>query len=1039
MEKDSRIPQAITMHDRIFAVYRRRLQIFSKQEMQNVYRESVPLSAEYGWSKEPVPYAERGKLEYRPAQVGLSWAHEWESAWFHVWATVPESFAGRELCLRVNLGGEACVFDETGTPAYGLTGMSAFDTDYYKDRYVIGSFAAGTRLEYWIEGAANGLFGINQPAATDRNPAKPQGSYTATISQLSLCVFDRELYGMLFDFRVLDELLDVYGMNDYRGKQLLNVLNRAMDMYAGNPANATAVRAYLKEKWLSHPASASALTACAVGHAHIDVGWLWPVRESIRKCGRTFSSQLALMEKYPDYIFGASQAELYKMTKDNYPELFRKIARRIAEGRWEVQGAWWVEADCNIISGESMCRQFLHGKNFFRDEFGVDVRNLWIPDVFGYSASLPQMIRKAGCDHFLTQKISWSQFNTFPHNTFRWVGIDGTEVLTHFPPEDTYNARAMPRERISAANRFREAGCLDRFASLIGIGDGGGGPSERYLEASARVSNLEGCPKAVFRRAEDFFRDIEPQAAELPVWQGELYLELHRGTLTTQAHTKRNNRKCEQALTALEFLASCLPADQYPAEMLDACWKKVLLNQFHDIIPGSSIGLVYQTTEKEHAMVLARCAEEMRKAADTLFRPCQDAAVLVNTLPTAWQGCVELPPDWRDGAVADDEGVEYDTQVEDGRVVAYVDIPGSSFLTLRLRRGEGQAAELETAGERVLENDLIRYEFDGAGQLVSAIDKRDGRELMTAPGNVLSLYADQPLNHEAWDVDIYYPRDFRQQLSCTSAGMPQVGPCRSFLTFTFEGPASKVTQTVVLGPDSTRLDFVTHVDWHEYRTMLRTAFPVAVAADQAVFDIQYGYVRRPTHNNTSWDEAKFETAGQRYADLSQDDYGVALLNDCKYGYRVKGSVLDLNLLRSPKHPDYNADMGEHDMTYSLYPHAGDHIAGAVPEQAAMLNRDVHVALNREAGAADVPCQVLSDSVNLEVLKRAEKDDSLILRLVETAGRHSAAVLRLADPKARVSETNLIEWERGKALDVSADGQVELRLKPSEILTLRPAR
>lgn len=1023
------------MHQRIYDIYRQRIHRMLGNENRNIYPQSIPLKAVFAKTKDPVPFAERLKLKYSEATVGMLWGHEWESAWFHVGAVVPKEFAGKTLCLRIHTGGECCVFDKNGCPIYGLTGHSHFDNAFYKDRFVLGKLKPGTKIDYWVEAAANGLFGINQPAPTDINPPKPMGSFEAYIREMSLCVFDEDVYHMLVDFRCLNELLDAYGLNDYRGKQLLDLLNKAIDLYNYDPANAKAVRKLFAEKMFSRPAVASALTACCVGHAHIDVGWLWPVRESIRKCARTFSSQIALMEKYPDYIFGESQAQLYQMTKDHYPELFAKIQKRVKEGRWELQGGWWVEADCNLISGESMVRQFLHGKNFFMDNFGVNVRNLWIPDVFGYSASLPQIIRKADCDYFLTQKISWSQVNSFPHNTFRWIGVDGSEVLTHFPPEDTYNAECRPRQRIDAQNRFREAGYLDQFMSLMGIGDGGGGPSEDFVERNIRIKNLEGVPKAVYKKACDFFEELAPRKDELPVWNGELYLELHRGTLTTQAHTKRNNRKCEQALTALEFIASCLPKAKYPAAKLDKAWKTVLLNQFHDIIPGSSIGLVYQTTEKEHAAVLAMASEEMDKAAKALFKKKEASAVIVNTLPVAWHGTVELPESWKNAAICSDDGQLLPTQLEDGRVVAFVVVQPSSFLTIR--QTEGKAAAVKKSRNSVLENDIVKYTFDKDGQLVSAVDKRDGREILSAPGNVLSLYYDRPNNWEAWDVDMFYPRDFKEHPKCVKIEQPVCGPARSFMKFTFKTDCSTIEQTVVLRPNSTRLDFVTHVDWHEQRIMMRTAFPVNVQSDFATFDIQYAFVKRPTHDNTSWEEAKFETCGQRYADLSQDDYGVALLNDCKYGYRVKGNVLDLNLLRSPKNPDYNADQGEHTFIYSFFPHAGNHLEGCIPDEAAVLNRDPYLAEGYANDKAEPPCTVESDSVNLEVVKKAEKDDSTILRLVETAGRHATAVLKLANPKAKVSVTNLIEWEKGKSLPVE-NGCVNLSLKPFEIMTLRLA-
>ena len=384
-----------------------------------------------------------------------------------------------------------------------------------------------------------------------------------------------------------------------------------------------------------------------VGHAHIDVGWLWPVAESIRKAARTFSTQLANMERYPDYIFGASQAELYMMIKENYPVLYERIREKVKEGRWEIQGGMWVEADCNLISGESMIRQFLYGKNFFMDEFGYEVRNLWIPDVFGYSASMPQIIKKCGCDYFLTQKISWSRINKFPHNTFRWRGIDGTEVLTHFPPENTYNALCTPLQRVEAENRLKENAYLDEFMSLFGIGDGGAGPSEEHLERNERMRNWDGCPKVRYGTAAGFFERLSAHESKLPYWDGELYLEMHRGTLTTQAATKRGNRYCEQALAALEFFASCADIKDYPVKMIAESYRNLLRNQFHDILPGSSIKKVYDRTEKEYAETLVNCKKEMEKIAARLFETAPDCCTIVNTLSVPWSGILTLPEIWQ--------------------------------------------------------------------------------------------------------------------------------------------------------------------------------------------------------------------------------------------------------------------------------------------------------------------------------------------------------------------------------------------------------
>ena len=1019
------------MDENLSVMYKQRIRDYLEHYGEYVYSDFIPLHAEMAQSLEPVPYAERLNLRYRTVREGECWGPKWSSAWLHVTASVPARFAGKELCLRLNGGGEALVFDRKGVPAMGLTEVCVFNNAYHKERFPLGQGKAGAKIDYWVELAANGLFGIQQPLASERCPVDPQGEYSAVISQLKLCVFERELWGFHHDMQALFGQIEVWGDNDYRSRQLLAILNNAMDIFQHKTENAPAARKYLAKAAFSRHACASAPTVCSIGHAHIDLGWLWPVCETTRKAARTFASQLDNMERYPDYKFGESQPYLYQIVKENYPELYAKIRQRVKEGRWELQGGMYVEADNNLISGESMARQFLHGKNFFMDEFGVDVKNLWLPDVFGYSASCPQFIRKAGCDFFLTQKLSWSQFNHFPHKTFRWIGVDGSEVLTHFPPEDTYNANGSTGQRMQSQNNFPEIGIIPEYMSLFGIGDGGGGPSDDFLERVARTADLEGCPRSTYRFASDFFEDIRPYASQLPVWKGELYLELHRGTLTTQARTKRNNRKCEQALAALEFLASCLPAEDYPAKELDKAWKTVLLNQFHDILPGSSIHLVYENAEREHAQVLQWCARTMDRLARRLFRKTKDSAVLVNTLPHPWFGIVELP--WRDGGACDETGAPLAVQSEDGRLYALVAIPASGFATLR--KTQGSPAPAKATRTRVLENDLIRYEFDAQGRLVSAFDKLERREILAAPANVLTLYNDRPVSYEAWDIDIFYPRDRIGTPACVKAGHVRKGPARSTLAFQFTTGKSVIDQTVILRADSRRLDFVTHVDWHESRVMLRVAFPVAIVSEQASFDIQYAYVTRTTHDNTSWDAAKFESCGHRYADLSQQDYGAALLNDCKYGYCVKGNTLDLNLLRSPRHPDFLADLGEHDFTYSFLPHPGPLVDSDVMQEAALLNREPFLADGLAAGRALPPCFLESDGATLEVVKKAEKDDSTILRIVENRGRETNAILHMRKHDARVTETNLVEWEHGREYTVR-DQQVDLTLKPFEIMTLR---
>ncbi|MBP5233253.1 MAG: alpha-mannosidase 2c1, partial [Planctomycetes bacterium] len=652
---------------------------------------TAPLTAEFARSVEPVPFAERLALAYQPIAVGDSWGKAWESAWFHLRGKVPAEWAGKRVVAHLNFNGEACVFGLDGCPLYGLTNGSVFAENYSKDVYrLFDRCAGGEAVDLWVEAAANNLFGVNLKGDPRRDDPDRFGTYDGKVVSMELAAFDDEVWGLMLDVEVLLSLFRAVrvgagargGEQSWgslktipeatpRAKRILRALHAAIVAYADDPANAAAARAALKPV-LRGPANASDLKVTAVGHAHIDTGWMWPVRESVRKVARTFSSQVALMEKYPGYVFGASQPQLYAFARDRYPALYTKIKEWVKRGNWELQGGMWVEADCNVTGGEAMVRQFVHGKNFYMDEFGQDVRNLWLPDVFGYSANLPQIMRGCGVDYFLTQKISWSQFNQFPFNTFRWRGIDGSEVLTHFPPEDTYNSFMMPEDQVKAQNNFKENDLLDDMMCLFGIGDGGGGPKEEYVERALRMGDLEGCPKVAFGRADAFFEKIAPHSQELELWDGELYLELHRGTLTTQARVKRGNRLLENALRAAEFVRAGLP--DYPLARFDALWKTLLINQFHDILPGSSIRMVYETTEREHAASLVACREIIAEAAAKLGGEA-DCVTFVNTLTYPFTAPVALPAGWENCAVVDAAGAAVPAQTDAGGAVARVVIP----------------------------------------------------------------------------------------------------------------------------------------------------------------------------------------------------------------------------------------------------------------------------------------------------------------------------------------------------------------------------
>ena len=1002
----------------------------AKLKRCEVLRASVPFTAEVMVSDEPVAYADRLAAEYRTINPGEVWGSAWQSAWFKLNAQVPEEWAGRTVAAHLNVNGEGLIFDDSGCPLYSLTNQSVFDVHYGKDILrLFDCCQGGEQVELWLEAAANQLFGIDRQPNAERNAPTRHGTYTGRVNYLDLVVFDLEVWGLLLDFDVLFDLFHALPENAPRRNVVLHVLNQAIDAYADDPDNAAAARAVLQPLW-DVPPNPGDMDVTAVGHAHIDTGWLWPVRETIRKSGRTFASQLWLIDRYPDYVFGASQPQHYAMVKEHYPDLYEKIKTAVADGRWECQGGMWVEADCNLISGESMVRQFVHGKNFFRDEFGVDVTNLWIPDVFGYSAAMPQIIQQAGCDFFLTQKISWSFHNEFPHNTFMWRGIDGTEVLTHFPPENTYNTNLMPNQMGQAQRRFKENGLISEFISLFGIGDGGGGPKEEYIERGLRCQALNGSPKLSFGRADDFFERLKSYADELETWHGELYLELHRGTLTTQARTKKGNRKLELKLRETEMLCALLPADQYPREQLDRIWKTLLINQFHDILPGSSIQKVYEVTEAEHAACIAECDALIQQATGQLLAAEDGALTLFNSLSAPYNGTVRLPADWAALAVTAD-GKPVPVQTEPGGPVALVEIPALGFLTLR----KGSATATAAPGtDLVLENALVRYEFAEDATLIAAIDKETGISVLPEGemGNLFSLYIDRPQNWDAWEVDVYYEGELVENQRPVAAQSITAGPARPALRFELAIGQSRITQTIALPPNAKRLDFETWIDWQECHKMLRVEFPTTVLASEATCDIQYGYVKRPTHRNTSWDMAKFEVACHRYIDLSDHDGGMALLNDCKYGHKVRDHVLDLNLLRAPTEPDPDADLGEHTFTYSLLPHTGSLIESDVQQQAAMLNQPP-VVLPGLAGSAVLPISIASDGVSLKVLKRAEKGNEWVIRLVEIKGRRSPATLTVASATELV-ETNLLEWTEESRTPCTTP--VELILKPFEIRTYK---
>lgn len=802
----------------------------------------------------------------------------------------------------------------------------------------------------------------------------------------------------------------------------------------------------------------------ATGHAHIDVAWLWPLAQTRRKTRRTFYNVLRLMEQFPDNHFSQSQAQLYAFVQEDDPALFAAVQQRAAEGRWEPIGGTWVEMDCNITGAESLARQFTLGQAFFREHFGAEAMApvLWLPDVFGYAASLPQLIRQAGLRYFFTTKLSWNQYNRLPHESFWWQGIDGTRVLTHFGMAkenespgffSTYNSPARPTDVIGTwTNAAQKELSAAPWLMTFGYGDGGGGPTREMLENLREMKNFPATPRVHQLGAGDFFRTLEAQVGDrLPVWDGELYLEIHRGTYTTQGRTKRANRKSEFALHDAEFLAAWAArlttqldeSYQYPTARLRAAWQLVCLNQFHDIIPGSSIGPVYEEALAQYAEVQATAGDIRAEALAVLAEATGGDLLLINPTSFArrdlafWDG--ELSADQH---LARPDGTPVPTQATVGGVwIAAGELPPYSVTPLMITMVEGAPPEASsplTASATHLENAKVRVEFNAEGDITRIYDKINAREVL-APGaaaNQFQAFEDRPLNWDAWDVDIFFEEQMWLADPATDIAVIEAGPLRATLEIRRRILHSEYVQRISLTHNSPRIDFETTIDWRERHILLKAAFPVEILSPVATYEIQWGNVQRPTHRNTSWDWARFEVCAQKWIDLSEGDYGVSLLNDCKYGHDVHGNVMRLSLLRSPTEPDPEADQGEHHFTYSLLPHAGSWDETTIGAAYALNDPIITYTNPRPSGIRHASSVIRSNRPNLviETVKQAEDGRGLIVRLYESQRQRGRATLMCDFSVAAAWRTNLLE-ENEQPL--APDGQrVAFDFAPYEIITLR---
>jgi alpha-mannosidase len=953
---------------------------------------------------EPLPYDEAVGGIFEPFDVGGRWGPRWGTTWFRLRGAVPPAWAGKEVALRLEMTAPAeALLWRAGVP---LVGLSWLRTDAVLWRKA----EALEEVELFVEAAAN-------PPVPPFDVAEdwpllmpdPGGDAGFELIRCQLAVRRPGVYALACDLRTVLELAEAV---DAAGTGTDFVLLEALAaMFAAVDPEDIAGTAGAGRDGLSRALERRADPAShrisAVGHAHIDTAWLWPMREAARKCARSFANAVTLMEEYPAFEFVCSAARHLAWVEERYPSLFERVRARVETGQFRPAGGMWVEADCNVPSGESLVRQIVHGQRWYLSRFGVECTEAWLPDGFGFPATLPQILAEAGMGWFVTQKLCWNEVNRFPHHTFWWQGLDGTRVRAHFPPADTYNGNMSLPELLRAPAR---AGAGPRSLYPFGHGDGGGGPTRDMIEAALRTADLAGAPRVALESHSDFFAAVEADPAPLPVWAGDLYLEKHRGTFTSQAAVKLGNRRGELALAAAELWSTLRPdGAPWPAAALDRAWKLLLVNQFHDVLPGTSIHWVYEQTAADHA--------ELRSAADGLGYEAMTAiAAGVDT-----------------SGAAEPEVIFNPTPYE--RREPYGTIPAMGYAVVDGPRPPAPAPP--EGGSGWMNNGILRVEWDDLGRLTSVRDLEHDREVLVPgrPGNVFHLHRDRPREYDAWDVDRSYLHDYEEldgPVDVEAAGAGQVRFRRTF-------GASTLDQTMVLTPGSRRLDFVTEVDWHERHRFLKVAFPVNVHADRATFEIQFGHVSRPTHENTSWEQARFEVCAHRWADLSEAGYGVALLNDCKYGYDVRGDTLRLSLLRSPTAPDPECDQGLHRFTYALFPHAGDPFAGGVLEAASALNTPL-TAIPTTPHPGPLPPSQSFVSVDdpgfvLVAVKRADDGTGdVVMRGYEAYGGHRRARVRTTLAVTSAQRTDLLERPRH---ELTVDGgTVVLDLRPFELVTMR---
>lgn len=965
---------------------------------ESFYREVMQPKVEVYVTKEPVPYSMRESGEYKVLKTGDNWGDLWDCGWFHLTGRLEKEQLKGQLTLYLDVNGEACVYDRNGCPVKGLTTNNSRMVptlgNVGKNIYELpdGEIKDGT-VDIWVDAGCNDLFKeqigiLNKAVLTEKKELL------------------RELY---YDFAVLLDLTKTLNTESARYQKIIVGLTKASMLLKDFTEEEAKEAFQFVKPLITQPSSQTDFKVTAIGHAHLDLCWTWPLRETIRKAARSFSTVLYHMDRYEDYIFGASQMQLYAWIEKRYPELFGKIKKRIKEGRWEVQGGMWCESDLNVTGGESLIRQFLYGMEYARNKLGKEVNVCWLPDTFGYTGSFPQIMKKSGIEYFCIQKIrTTSAYRKYPHDTFYWEGIDGTRILTSVPPV-IYGCGATPVCISESETGYKDKAATDSVLMLFGQGDGGGGAGAEHLECLKREKSLNGLVPTVQDTALNFFRETEKHKEEIKTWSGPMDLDRHTGTLTTSGKSKYYNHTLENLLQKTELLGAMAYIREgvpYPYKALEKIWRGGLLYQFHDILPGTSISRVYNESHAHY--------EEMLQELNALYAKLKEK-LMVSNIKAVYNPSQYERQEW----------IKMEGQWK------YVSVRPYSCKTAE----ERNFSELKASVE-VLENELLRIYFQPDGTIGSIVDLEVGREVLTGSSNTLMVYIDSMENgsdpwasgSSAWDFSDNYRDKLHENFQLIGI-IPVIDGPKASLRMEYQYGQSVLTQDVSIMQGSRRIDFKTSCDWKETGRMLRTNFKVNFAANEMTRGIQFGAVKEPLHNNTEWEAFKSEVVGQKYVDISDNDYGVALLSDYKYGYHPGKGELDLCLLRSTEYPAKDLDKGKQEFTYSLFMHKGNVTEGEVVKESYLMNYPLEIGIDM----GEVPLFEIDRGI-LESVKCAQQKDGIIVRVYEPDGHFSAVTLKVGFPFWHCYETDLLENEI-RELE-GRNNEIQLDLKPFEIITLK---